>query len=179
MSPSTAARASVTHLGPPRGAPALPDAVVAIAQALTEAGLPTEALDSADRVIWTKLALAGPMGPLSALLRRGVSDVADNPHSHALLRAMFDEIVDVATEAGVALDRDAVWAHALETFAGVGPHTTSMAADVLAGRRTEIDAFCGEVTRLGVELGVATPVNRTVWHAVEAIEQTYAAALST
>ena len=104
MSLATAARTSVTHLGPPRGAATLPAAVVEIAATLTAAGLPTEALDSADVVIWTKLALAGPMGPVSALLRRTVRDVAENEHSLALIRALFDEIVDVAHATGVPLD---------------------------------------------------------------------------
>ena len=173
MSLATAARTSVTHLGPPRGAASLPAAVVEIAAVLTAAGLPTEALDSADVVIWTKLALAGPMGPVSALLRRTVRDVAENEHSLALIRSLFDEIVAVAHATGVPLDRDAVWAHALRTFDEVGPHTTSMAADVLAHRRTEIDAFCGEVARIGAEQGVPAPVNRAVWQALKAIEATY------
>ena len=42
-----------------------------------------------------------------------------------------------------------------------------MAADVLAHRRTEIDAFCGEVARLGAENGVPTPVNWVVWQRAE------------
>jgi 2-dehydropantoate 2-reductase len=174
MSPATAARTTITHLGPPRGSPSLPDGVVAIASLLTEAGLPAEALDSADIVIWTKLALAGPMGPLTALLRRSVRDTWENEHSRVLLEAMFEEIVAVAHAAGVPLDRDAAWAHALETWTAVGPHVTSMAADVRAGRRTEIDAFCGEVTRLGEAHGVPVPVNRTIWRAVKAVEETYA-----
>jgi 2-dehydropantoate 2-reductase len=173
MSRATAAGASVTHVGPPRTVAELPPEVVAIAATLTEAGLPTEALDNADVVIWTKLALAGPMGPVSAILRRSVRDVAENEHSRALLRALFDEIVGVASATGVALDRDEVWAHALSTFTATGHHTTSMAADVLARRRTEIDAFCGEVARLGDEHGVPVPVNRAVWHGLKAIEATY------
>ena len=177
MSPATAAGTAVTHVGPPRTSTEIPDGVRVVARELTEAGLPTEALDSADVVIWTKLALAGPMGPLTALLRRTVSDVAADEHSLALLTEMFDEIVAVAHALGVPLDREASWAHAMETFRGAGPHTTSMAADVLAGRRTEIDAFCGEVARLGSEHGVPTPVNRTVWHAVKMLETTYATSL--
>jgi 2-dehydropantoate 2-reductase len=173
MSLATAARTSVTHLGPPRGATSLPAAVLEIAAALTAAGLPTEALDSADVVIWTKLALAGPMGPVSALLRRTVRDVAENEHSLALIRSLFDEIVAVARATGVPLDRDAVWEHALRTFDEAGPHTTSMAADVLAHRRTEVDAFCGEVARIGAAQGVPAPVNRAVWQALKAIETTY------
>jgi 2-dehydropantoate 2-reductase len=173
MNPATANRTSITHLGPPRGAPALPDGVRMVAKVLTDSGLPTQALDSADIVIWTKLALAGPMGPLTALLRRTVKDVADDEHSLAVIREMFDETVAVAHASGVALDRDETWKHCRETFSGAGPHVTSMAADVLARRRTEIDSFCGEISRLGDELGVPTPVNRTVWRLLKATEATY------
>jgi 2-dehydropantoate 2-reductase len=173
MNPATANRTSITHLGPPRTATSLPQGVEDVAQALTDAGLPSQALDSADVVIWTKLALAGPMGPLTALLRRTVRDVASDPDSLAVIRAMFEETVAVAQASGVPLDHDEAWAHSLETFHGAGPHVTSMAADVLGHRRTEIDSFCGEVNRLGEELGVPTPVNRTVWHAIKAIEATY------
>ena len=173
MNPAAATRTSVTHLGPPRGVDTIPPGVHEIARVLTEAGLPTEALDSADVVIWMKLALAGPMGPVTALLRRTVAGVAANEHSFALIEAMFDEIVAVAHAVGVPLDREAAWAHARETFRGAGPHTTSMAADVLAHRRTEIDAFCGEVVRLGAEHGVPTPANLSVWQALKAIEATY------
>ena len=141
---------------------------------MTAAGLTTEALDSADLVIWTKLALAGPMGPVTALLRRTVSDVADDEHAFALVRAMFEEIVAVAHATGVPLDEREAWEHAQKTFREVGPHTTSMAADVLAHRRTEIDAFCGEVARLGAEHGVPTPVNWVVGNALKAVEATYA-----
>lgn len=173
MNPATANRTSVTHLGPPRTADSVPEEVRQIAQTLTEAGLPTEALDSADVVIWTKLALAGPMGPLTALLRRTVRDVAEDEASFAVIRDMFDEIVAVAHAAGVPLDREQTWAHSVQTFRGAGPHVTSMAADVLHHRRTEIDSFCGEVTHLGEQLGVPTPVNRTVWRAIKAMEGTY------
>ena len=177
MSLATAARTSVTHLGPPRTGRPLPDGVKEVAATMTAAGLPTEALDSADLVIWTKLALAGPMGPVTALLRRTVSDVTADEHAFALVRAMFEEIVAVAHATGVPLDEETAWEHALKTFREVGPHTTSMAADVLAHRRTEIDAFCGEVARLGAEHGVPTPVNWVVGNALKAVEATYATAL--
>lgn len=173
MSPATAARTSVTHLGPPRGAAEMPAGVRALAQTMTDAGLPTQALDSADVVIWTKLALAGPMGPVTAVLRRTVIDVARDEHGIALVRAMFDETVAVAHALGVPLEAEQTWQHCLQTFQGAGPHVTSMAADVINRRRTEIDAFCGEIARLGEQVGVPTPVNRTVWRQVRMIEASY------
>lgn len=173
MNPATANRTSITHLGPPRTEQAVPEGVRQVAQTLTDAGLPTEALDSADVVIWTKLALAGPMGPLTAVLRRTVRDVAQDETSLAVIQDMFDEIVSVANAAGVPLERESTWAHCLQTFSGAGPHVTSMAADVLGHRRTEIDSFCGEIARMGEELGVPTPVNRTVWRMIKMIEDSY------
>ncbi len=173
MNPATAARTSITHLGPPRGAGEVPEGVRQLARTLSDAGLPTEALDSADIVIWTKLALAGPMGPVSALLRRTVIDVAEDEHGIALIEEMFEETVNVAHALGIALDREATWKHCLQTFQGAGPHITSMAADVLNRRRTEIDAFCGEIAALGERAGVPTPVNRTIWHAIRMIEASF------
>lgn len=178
MNPATANRTSITHLGPPRVDGASLDGARALAATLTEAGLPSEALDSADVVIWTKLALAGPMGPVTSILRRTVADVANDEHGGALIRAIFDEIVAVAHALGIPLDGEATWQHSVETFEGAGPHTTSMAADVLAHRRTEIDAFCGEIARLGAQHDVPTPVNRAIWHQVRMIESSYPTGLA-
>jgi 2-dehydropantoate 2-reductase len=47
-----------------------------------------------------------------------------------------------------------------------------MAVDLAEGRRTEIDAMCVEVARLGREHGVATPVNDVVGELVRALEAT-------
>lgn len=176
MVPGTARGESLTQLGRPRGATTLPDGVRALARTLTDAGLPAEALESADTALWTKLAL-GTMGPVTALLRRTVSDAAADPHAMSLLREMFEEIVAVAKALDVPMDRDATLRHQREAWDAAGPHISSMAADVLAHRRTEIDAFCGEVTRLGEQCSVPTPVNRTVWGLIRAIESSYDGAL--
>ena len=151
----------------------MPQRVREIAVALTEAGLPTQAVDSADDAIWTKLAMAGPMNPLGAVLRKTVAEVAGNPDSAALVRGVFDEIVAVARATGVELDADAVWAHAQETYGLSGAHYASMAADAIAGRRTEIDTHAGEVVRIGKEYGVPTPLNEMLWRLVRAIEAGY------
>lgn len=177
MSPGTAAGQSLTQLGPPRGATSVPDGVRELARALTDAGLPTEVSDSADVVIWTKVALASSVGSLTAIMRRTIADVLDDAHSYELLSELFDEIVAVAHAAGAPLDRAAVWQHALRTWRSVGAHVTSMAADVVAGRRTEVDTWCLEVARIGAELGVPTPVTSTVGRLIKALESSYERAL--
>jgi 2-dehydropantoate 2-reductase len=173
MTPATAETKSITHLGPPRSADALPDGVREVARILTEAGLPTQALDDADVLIWTKLAAAATMGTVGGILRRTVREIIENEHGRALVKALFDEIVAVAHASGVALDGPATWEHVDEMWRSAGPHYPSMATDVLQKRRTEADTFTGELMRLGEQHGVPTPVSRTCWHMLKAIEETY------
>lgn len=157
MAPATAAGTSATHVGPPRGRDDVPARLAEWAQAMSAAGMPTEASVDADRVIWTKLAVAASMGPLTAVLRRTIADVVATPAAVTLWRDLVDEVLAVADAEGVLLDHEAVWAHCVATARGVGAHVTSMAADVMTGRRTEVDALVTEVVARGRARGVPTP----------------------
>jgi len=170
ISKATLASGSTTSLGPPRDAPELLGDVRRLCEELTAAGLPAEALPDVDVVVWRKLALAGSMAPLSAVLGFTIADVIENPAATALLRRLVEEIVAVARATGVDLDLDETWALALATYGSVGPHRASMAVDVAERRPTEIDAMCVEVARLGREHGVPAPVNEVVGELVRAIE---------
>ncbi len=173
MSASTARGESLTHLGRPRALASMPAEVRDIADILGRAGLPAEASDSADELIWAKVAMAAPMGALSALLGRTVIETYKGTESRRALFAMVDEVLAVAAACGVSLERDSIRERCESTFPALGPHRSSMAADLIARRPTEIDALCLEVARLAAEHGVGAPLNRTVGLAVKAVETSY------
>jgi 2-dehydropantoate 2-reductase len=135
-----------------------------LAAALCDAGLPVEVRADARAVIWRKLAMTASIGPLCALLRTDVATVLRHDAARRALGRAFDEIVAVAATQGVAVDAD-LWDHALATWSALGPHRPSIAVDVEAGRRTEIDALCGAVARLG-----HAPVNRLLASSIRAGE---------
>lgn len=166
----TSSGSSITQLAAPNGGDDPAD-LRAIAGALTAAGLPTEVLANADTVIWTKLAMAATAGPLTAALGCTIEAMLSSQAAVELLRAMFDEIIAVAAALDVPLVADHVWAHAMTTYDAVGPHTTSMADDFAAGRRSEIDSFCVEISRLGRLLRVATPTHDTIGRLLVAKEE--------
>lgn len=165
---STAAGNTLTTLGAPRDAPELLGRVEELCAVLAAAGLPAEARADADEVIWRKLALAGTMAPLSALLRLTVGETIDRAPD--ALRRLVAELAAVATATGTPLDGDELWAYCLRTWDPNRSHHTSMEVDVREGRPTEIDAMCLEVARLGREHGVPTPANRLVGELVRALE---------
>lgn len=109
--------------------------------------------------------------PLTAALGTTVQGMMDSPAARSLLRSMFDEVMALAAVEGVALDADEVWAHTMRTYEDVGPHHTSMAADVAAGRRSEIDSFCIEISRRAADHGVAVPTHDTIGALIVAREE--------
>jgi len=171
VSPITSSGRSITQLGPPRTEGEPTAGIDRLTSVLTEAGLPCELLADADVVIWTKLAMAATAGPLTAALGTTVQGMLESPSAMRLVQAMFDEVISLATAEGIALDRHAVWDHALATYRAVGPHLTSMAADVANGRRSEIDSFCIELSRHGVVHGVPTPSHDVIGQLIVAREE--------
>ena len=174
-SPMTTDGTSVTHLGPTRTPERDLSGARLVAGILSESGLPAEALDDADRVIWTKLVMAATAAPITAALGITVEDMIRRPPARAALDAMIDEVLAVARAEGVALDDDAVRAHCLSTYEAVGPHITSMAADVIAERRTEIEAMSIEIAARAEAHGLETPYSRVIGQMVKAIEAGYGA----
>ena len=176
LSPITASGASLTECAPVRAELNADGGLVARAHAaaaiLTGAGRPTHVRDSIDGVVWKKLCLAATAAPLTAALRCTVADLLGDGSATKLLRAMFDEIIAVAVAEGVSIDSEYTWQHAMTTFSSVGAHQTSMAVDVAKGRRTEIDAMCGEIARRGRLHGVATPHHDVIGTMIRAIEET-------
>ena len=45
--------------------------------------------------------------------------------------------------------------------------------DIEHGRKTEVEMFGGTVVRLGKEVGVATPLNEFLYHAIRVLEERY------
>ena len=171
VSPITSAGGSITQLGRPRSDVAISETTNELARSLDSAGLPCSILTDANIVIWTKLAMAATAGPLTAAMGATVEEMVSSPSAMALFRSLFDEIVELAGTLGIALDSREVWDHALATYRAVGPHTTSMADDFASHRRSEIDSFCVEISRLGRAHGVATPTHDVIGQLLVAREE--------
>jgi 2-dehydropantoate 2-reductase len=98
-----------------------------------------------------------PMGPILA-----------DPDTRALFRGIMQETLAVGLAKGVALDRGYVDERL--TFADANTPPTmkaSMANDLDRGNRLELDWLAGQVSRLGKELKVPTPVNDIIYAALK------------
>jgi 2-dehydropantoate 2-reductase len=141
----------------------------AVAQALIAAGVPTEISGNVRGALWAKLVINCAYNALSAIAQLPYGEVVKGEGIPDVMRDVVDECLVVAKAEGVQLPGDA---HAtvrklVESMPG---QYSSTAQDLARGKPTEIDYLNGLVVRRGEALGIATPVNRTLWSMVKLLE---------
>lgn len=141
---------------------------------LQRAGFVVEVVPETDDLLWSKLVINAAINPLTALLRVPNGELLARPSARTLMTLAAQEAAAVAT----ALGRRLTYADPVATATDVAQRTaanhSSMFQDVLRGAPTEINAICGAIVAAGEKNGVPTPVNRTLWLLIEALDKEYA-----
>lgn len=168
-------------LGHPDGRVPSP-AVRDLATALNAAGIPTQATDQVMGYVWGKVLYNCCLNPLSALLDVPYGALAEYEATRAIIGDVIAEAFAVARAEGVALLWESPAAYERLLFDVLLPptaaHYASMRADLLRGRRTEIDALNGALARLGERHGLPTPVNTLLTRLIRARSSILTQALS-
>jgi 2-dehydropantoate 2-reductase len=106
------------------------------------------------RVLWHKLARIAPLAAATSASGRTVGELRDDGVWRSRLDSAIAETCAVADADGVQLQPAAQWAIIDEM---ADDTTTSAARDVVAGRRSELDAIVGSVLRLAERYQVPCP----------------------
>jgi len=121
-------------------------------------------------VLWSKLVINAGINALTAVLRVKNGVLLDFEGSRRLMREAVLEAFKVARRKRIKLLFDDPVAKAESVCEATGSNRSSMLADVLAGRRTEVDAINGAIVRYGENLNVKIPVNAMLLDIVKTIE---------
>jgi 2-dehydropantoate 2-reductase len=106
------------------------------------------------RVLWHKLARIAPLAAVTSVSGRTVGELRNDPEWRPKLDSALVEACAVAEADGVSLRASAQWSIIDEM---ADETTTSAARDVVAGRRSELDAILGGVLRTAERLDVSCP----------------------
>jgi 2-dehydropantoate 2-reductase len=106
------------------------------------------------RVLWHKLARIAPLAAATSASGRTVGELRNDPEWRPRLDEAIVEACAVADADGVSLRPASQWAIIDEM---ADETTTSAARDVVAGRRSELDAILGAVLRAAERLDVPCP----------------------
>jgi 2-dehydropantoate 2-reductase len=140
------------------------------AAALAAQGWPVERCDTAAEVVWSKAVINAAINPVTALWRVSNGTAAQRPALAALMAAAANEGGRIAAALGIRLSFADPAAAAAQVCRQTADNLSSMLQDVLAGRRTEVDALNGALVAAAGPAGVAVPVITDLWRRVKALE---------
>lgn len=128
--------------------------VLALSRAFKGAGLKAPVRDIRDE-IWVKLWGNLCFNPISALTTATLDEIATDPGTRAVARAMMLEAQSIGERLGVTFKLDVE--KRIDGAESVGAHKTSMLQDLERGRSMEIDALLTVVQEMGQLVEVDTP----------------------
>jgi len=133
--------------------------VEALSRVFTSAGLEAPVRNIRDE-IWAKLWGNLCFNPISALTTGTLEEIATDPGTRAVARAMMIEARAIGEQLGVQFKVDVEMR--IDEAKAVGAHKTSMLQDLERGRSMEIDALLTVIQEMGQLVSVPAPTIDTV-----------------
>lgn len=121
--------------------------------------------------MWLKYTLNLFSNQASAILNMNFGELKENTNFINFTKNVIKEIRLIAQAEGIRnlenLEKDAL--DFLSRMCNEGK--TSMHQDILAGRKTEVDIFAGEIINLGKKYGIETPYNQIMYEMIKILEE--------
>lgn len=161
-----------TWIGPFAGHPASMQEVETLANALNRSGLECLAMEDARGAQWTKLIFNSASNAMGALTQLPHGVACDQPGVRKVMSSLVQEGIAVSKALGITLDSDP------EALLDYGRekayyHPPSMLQDILAHRKTEVDALNGGIARLGRDLGIPCSLNEACAAIIKGLEYSW------
>ena len=116
--------------------------------------------------LWGKLAFMATVSGIGAITRVSGGQWKSVPESWAMAQEVVREVLAVAAGQGIGMPGDAFISTISRLEGGPPDGTSSMQRDLMEGRPSELEVQNGAVVRLGLEAGIATPVNGFIYHSL-------------
>ena len=112
--------------------------------------------------LWLKFILLATNSGMTALTRRPIGELRDDPDILPYFRSGVEEVIAVAKAKGVPLPADVLERSLKFTMAAPANMRASMAVDLIRGNRIELPWLSGKVVAMGRALGVPTPTHAII-----------------
>ena len=139
------------------------DVLAACVNEMKSAGIDITLADHMLVDIWKKFVMLSGTSGITASTRQPLGVIRDDEDMRAFFYQLMHETIGVGRAAGVEFAAD--FAAELDRWVASFPPTmkASMANDLDAGRRLELDWLAGKVVALGRKYGIATPGHEAVY----------------
>ncbi|MDT3426517.1 2-dehydropantoate 2-reductase [Paenibacillus forsythiae] len=137
-----------------------------LTDALALAGFSAAMSNQVETMIFRKLLINAVINPLTAVWRIPNGELLSSSLRMSMMRELYEEAVSVYDACGIACE-SSLWEDILEVCRATAGNLSSMLADVLASRETEIGWINGSLVELAERSGVEVPAHRWIIRMVE------------
>ena len=145
-----------------------------LAQLIAEGDIPCEVTDNIEKDLWTKMLYNCALNPLGAVLDVPYGVLAKNEFTKSIMNRIAEEIFDVIKAAGYQTHwqspKDFLDVFYDKLVPPTAEHKSSTLQDILAKKKTEIDALNGAVIKLAKEHQIDVPYNSAFYNMVRFLE---------
>ena len=131
--------------------------VLRIIDKFNDAGIETEITENLEGEIWLKSIVNSAINPVTAITGEKNGVLIDGPLNERA-KKICEEGMMVAEKYEIELPENP-WKKTMEIITLTADNESSMLQDIKKGRKTEIDAINGEISRLGKNKNIETPEN--------------------
>ena len=139
---------------------------------MTQSLQPVNFQENIKQAQWEKIAINCVINPLSALENIDNGKINQRIYQDTV-RDIIKEVVNVGAREGVELAENVLLSLVTKVAERTKKNISSMRADIMNKRRTEIDYINGYIHRLGEKHQLATPMNTKLWLAIKVLENQY------
>ena len=122
---------------------------------------------NAERMLFEKAVFNCLINPLTAILQLKNGELLTNKQAFLLMKTLYKELID----AFPGLEATIAFSNVVALCEKTSANTSSMLADRLNGRKSEIDTIVGAILKKALNNGHTLPTLRTFYHQILAIEE--------
>lgn len=128
------------------------------------AGITTKLAVDIQKEIWAKFLFITTISGIGALTRASIGEMIASPEIKEIMYKTAEEIVTIAKAKKINLSDDIIKKQ-FELIENQPYNTTSsLQRDMMEGKPSELEAQNGKIVRMGIELGISTPVNNFIYY---------------
>ncbi|MBT8318015.1 MAG: 2-dehydropantoate 2-reductase [Lutibacter sp.] len=128
------------------------------------AGITTKLASNIQQEIWTKFLFITTISAIGALTRATVGEMISSPQIKEMMYKTSVEILAVAKAKGVYLPDNILEKQFQLIESQPFETTSSLQRDMMEAKPSELEAQNGAIVKMGLDLGIPTPVNSFIYH---------------
>ncbi|MBB6020560.1 2-dehydropantoate 2-reductase [Paenibacillus sp. JGP012] len=140
--------------------------IFTLAEVIRQAGFDCTVSNEIDKLIFRKLLINAVINPLTAIWRIPNGELLQRTERLNMMRQLYDEAMAVYKAMGVQMDED-LWEQVIGVCRSTASNTSSMLADVLHKRTTEVESINGSIVNMAKQFNLNVAAHETLLHLIQ------------